>query len=79
MNLLRYEFLPLKVLVDTMFNVVNETLFLKLSVRDILWGYPDNLLKEAKKIAADFNLTLPISDEFGLFFEVISLMEKLCY
>ncbi|RUS82470.1 hypothetical protein EGW08_009776 [Elysia chlorotica] len=69
MNLLRYEFLPLKVLVDTMFAVVNETLFLKLSVKDILWGYPDNVLKEAEKIARAFNLSLPVSDQFGLFYQ----------
>lgn len=68
-NLLRYEFEALKVLVDTMFDVVKETLFLKLSVKDILWGYEDNLLKEAQKIASAFNLTLPVSDKFGLFYE----------
>ncbi|GFS15820.1 scavenger receptor class B, member 2 [Elysia marginata] len=68
-NLLRYEFMPLKLLVDTMFDVFNETLFLKLSVKDILWGYPDNLLKEAQKIASVFNVTLPIPEKFGLFYQ----------
>ncbi|GFO09155.1 scavenger receptor class b, member 2 [Plakobranchus ocellatus] len=69
MNLLRNEFMILKMALDVMFDVVKESLFQKLSIHDILWGYEDNLLKEAKKIAAAFNRSLPISDKFGLFFQ----------
>ena len=64
-----------------MFTVVNETLFLEVTVKDLLWGYEDNLLKEAKKIAEAFNQTLPVPDKFGLFFEVIFTVNPIkgCY
>ncbi|XP_064607931.1 lysosome membrane protein 2-like [Liolophura sinensis] len=68
-NMLRFEYDVILQGLQALFTTVGENLFLELSVADILWGYEDNLLKEAKHILADYNLTFPIDDKFGLFYK----------
>lgn len=69
MELIRREFNWLKEAIDIVLKLVNDSeLFLKLTIKDILWGYEDNLLKEIRKIAKAAGKD--IDDHFGLFYNV---------
>lgn len=66
MSIVRYEPQLLRTMVDGAFKFWNETLFVKTSVHDMLWGREDNILKAVTDIAKAFNVTLPINDTVGL-------------
>ncbi|GFS15818.1 scavenger receptor class B member 1 [Elysia marginata] len=66
MTVLRYEPSLLKTLVDGAFKFWGETLFVKMSVHDLLWGREDNILKAVTDLAKSYNVTLPINDTVGL-------------
>lgn len=63
-ELIRREYDWIKEAIETILTLVGDSeLFLKLSIKDILWGYEDKLLKEIKKLAGK-----NIDDHFGLFY-----------
>nr|KAG5697775.1 hypothetical protein BaRGS_026732 [Batillaria attramentaria] len=68
-NMLRYEYWWLLDVADYLLRHANEDLFIKLTPGQLLWGYEDPLLKEAKDLLARFNISLPIDDKFGLFYK----------
>ncbi|XP_059168458.1 lysosome membrane protein 2-like [Physella acuta] len=68
MSMLKREYTFFDELVDLILNAIGERLFIQLSVHDLMWGYEDPLLKDAKEIARMFNRTLNMSDYFGLFY-----------
>ena len=52
-------------LVEALMLWSNETLFVKLNVSDLIWGYEEPLFKKGSDIAAKFGIN--ITDKFGLF------------
>ncbi|XP_076446440.1 lysosome membrane protein 2-like isoform X2 [Babylonia areolata] len=68
-NLVRFEYFWVKDLLDFLLSKTNEHLFVNLSVEELMWGYEDNLLKEAKAIFDRFHLPFPLDDKFGLFYQ----------
>ncbi|XP_033743063.1 lysosome membrane protein 2-like [Pecten maximus] len=66
-NLIRFEYSWVQELVELVLHATQDSsLFGQYSVRDIAWGYEDNLLKAAKDIVGRFNVT--IDDRVGLFY-----------
>lgn len=48
----------------------DSNLFMKLSVKEIMWGYEDPLLKKVKAILQKYVNTTTFDDKFGLFYNV---------
>lgn len=48
----------------------DSNLFMKLSVKEIMWGYEDSLLKKVKAILQKYVNTTTFDDKFGLFYNV---------
>lgn len=69
-NLVQYEYNVVKDIVDFMLRLSKEHLFINLTVADLLWGYEDSLLKDAKTAFGLFNISLKMDDKFGLFYQV---------
>ncbi|XP_025087249.1 lysosome membrane protein 2-like isoform X1 [Pomacea canaliculata] len=68
-NLVQYEYNVVKDIVDFMLRLSKEHLFINLTVADLLWGYEDSLLKDAKTVFGLFNISLKMDDKFGLFYQ----------
>ncbi|XP_050417376.1 platelet glycoprotein 4 [Patella vulgata] len=64
-NLIKNEYGWIQDLVELLFQVTAEDVFITLSVEDLMWGYEDHLLRRAAEILANFNITF--DDHFGLF------------
>lgn len=47
----------------------DSNLFMELSVKEIMWGYEDPLLKKVKAILQKY-VNTTIDDKFGLFYNV---------
>lgn len=67
-NMLRFEYSPILEALSWFLKMEEERLFVTLTPGGLLWGYEDNLLKKAKDFLARFNISLPIPDKFGLFY-----------
>ncbi|XP_046362728.2 lysosome membrane protein 2-like [Haliotis rufescens] len=66
-NMIRFEYGFIQELADLILEGAGETLFLNLSVADILWGYEDKLLKDVDEILQR-TINKTIDDHFGLFY-----------
>lgn len=68
-NTVRYEYEFIKIMTELLADSVDDNkLFVRLSVREILWGYEDTILvkvKEELKI-----LGIPFDDHFGFFYQL---------
>lgn len=69
-TMMRYEFDLILIIEQLLIESADEKLFIKLSVAELMWGYPDPLLKGLKELMGTFNVSLPIDDMFGLFYKV---------
>ncbi|KAK3741071.1 hypothetical protein RRG08_005761 [Elysia crispata] len=67
MSLLRFENDFTKAVVEQIFKSFKQTLFIKVSVHDLVWGYEDELLKALAPLAKQRNITLPANNTIGLF------------
>lgn len=81
-SLIRYEYSFIQELVELVLDWGDENnLFMELSVKELVWGYEDNLLKKVNGILLKHNLT-GINDTFGLFASVsyfnISSIKHFC-
>lgn len=65
--MLRFEYGWIKELEDLVLDTTGEHLFLTLSVKELLWGYEDSLLKDVKKMLSKFGINSTLDDRFGLF------------
>ncbi|KAL5011838.1 hypothetical protein ScPMuIL_010389 [Solemya velum] len=65
-NLIRFQFSFVKELVNFVLKMAGEPLFMKLSVKQLMWGYEDQLLKDAKELLEKYVGKI-IDDKFGLF------------
>ena len=70
MTVLRNAKPDVKDSVKALFKVFNETLFIEVSVHDLIWGYEDLLLKNLAPLAKEMNITLPPNNVIGLFTDV---------
>ena len=52
----------------------DSNLFTTLSVKDIMWGYEDPLLKKVKSILKKYVNSTTFDDKFGLFYKVGTLI-----
>ncbi|CAG5123818.1 unnamed protein product [Candidula unifasciata] len=66
--LTRWESPLFKELFSVLLRTLGESLFVKLSVHDLMWGYNDPFFETVDKLAKFFNLSLPIPEKFGLFY-----------
>ncbi|XP_076070185.1 lysosome membrane protein 2-like [Mytilus galloprovincialis] len=68
-ELIRREFGFIQELVEFVLTLAkDDELFLTLSIKDILWGYEDNLLKKVLDFAKKIGHPLDLDDHFGLFY-----------
>lgn len=63
---MKYEPTLVKLLVSGAFAYFNETIFITRTVKDLLWGYKDQMLEEINQLLPD----LGIQTTFGLFYGV---------
>nr|KAG5697774.1 hypothetical protein BaRGS_026731 [Batillaria attramentaria] len=70
-TLLRYQYGFIEELADLVLDVAGEHLFVTLSVRQLLWGYEDPLLKDVRDLLLKHHVHLPFNDTFGLFSKVV--------
>jgi len=68
LSMLKYQNTLVKMAVEAALKVTSESLFTKLSVADLMWGYDDPLLTEIHKILDPFKLNITIPGKFGLFY-----------
>lgn len=66
-NIVRNEYAILQHIAEELLKWGNETLFDKLTIRDIIWGYKEPLITKFVNLAKDFHINLNISEDFGLF------------
>ncbi|ESO89463.1 hypothetical protein LOTGIDRAFT_165058 [Lottia gigantea] len=66
-NLVKDQKKLFKEIVNLLEELSLEEYFLTLSVRDLMWGYPDKLLADAKAIINRLHFNITLDDEFGLF------------
>ena len=64
---MRNEFSILQHIAEGLLKWGNETLFDKLTIHDIIWGYKEPLITKFVNLAKDFHINLNISEDFGLF------------
>ncbi|CAH1778009.1 unnamed protein product [Owenia fusiformis] len=67
-QLTRYMPSLLKEAINGVFVGVPETLIAEYTVHETLWGHKDPIIKDIKKAASVFGITLDIEDTFGLFY-----------
>ena len=67
-NIVRNEPGPLQMFAQAILTWAGEQeLFLKLSVKDIIWGYRDPLLNKTMDILKLLHLNATLDDHFGIF------------
>lgn len=67
MSVVQYKSDFIKQFVNQIFKQLNETLFVGVSVHDLVWGYQDQLLEQLAPLAKFMNFTLPENNTIGLF------------
>ncbi|GFS15815.1 scavenger receptor class B member 1 [Elysia marginata] len=67
MSVLRDKDNMTKAVVEQIFKKFNQTLFVEMSVHDLIWGYKDILLEALAPLAKSMNITLPENNTIGLF------------
>ncbi|KAL3880575.1 hypothetical protein ACJMK2_032806 [Sinanodonta woodiana] len=66
-DIISKEYPVIKELVELLLDWANESLIMDVSVKGILWGYEEPMIKKIKDLARTFGFALNISDQFGLF------------
>lgn len=70
-EIIRREYSWIQELVELVLDWGDDSnLFMKLSVKEIMWGYEDPLLKKVKAILQKYVNTTTFDDKFGLFYNV---------
>lgn len=71
--MIRYEYSFIQELTEIMLDVkFDSSLFIELTMKDLMWGYEDNLLKYVNKTLEkyeQFHLG-NVDDHFGFFYQV---------
>lgn len=73
MNILHWESLLFKEIINALIKALGESLFVKLSVHELMWGYKFTVFAEVNKLAKYFNISFRAPEMFGLFYNVCFL------
>lgn len=73
MNILHWESLLFKEIINALIKALGESLFVKLSVHELMWGYKFTVFAEINKLAKYFNISFRAPEMFGLFYNVCFL------
>ncbi|BFZ15099.1 hypothetical protein BsWGS_18137 [Bradybaena similaris] len=68
MNFIRWERLTIIQIFNALMKGFGESLFMKLSVHELMWGYNDTFFAEVNKWAKFFKLPFSVTETFGLFY-----------
>ena len=71
---MKREFPLIQEIAEGMLEWANEKLFMTLTVHDIIWGYKEPLISKFVNLAADFGYNVSISENFGIFVGVRTLL-----